>query len=263
MALSPHFAGAGQDPGSSHGAVWGPGGGNGRQSAQWPANPGAPEHGTPAPAPQGQLSGRRHGQCPPTGLGLGKAEGRGSADGSGAARQQGVLLGAAGLAPSLVSPLLSTCTHPCTHTCTLASTQSLLLTAVSPVPGLSWGLRLFIEPVAIQPEPFCGPAHAPHQATETHLCSEPPPRPVTPPPRCPQQAKLTFYRCSVLLRWRLRHTLFCALAWESGLSAHHFLWTCLVSGRSGGQDGGGDWLGLPRAGGWSWSVQGQRSGPGE
>uniref|UniRef100_A0A8D1MKT8 Maestro heat-like repeat family member 5 n=1 Tax=Sus scrofa TaxID=9823 RepID=A0A8D1MKT8_PIG len=43
------------------------------------------------------------------------------------------------------------------------------------------------------------------------------------------QAKLTFYRCSVLLRWRLRHTLFCALAWESGLSAHHFLWTCLMS----------------------------------
>ncbi|XP_072805924.1 maestro heat-like repeat family member 5 isoform X7 [Vicugna pacos] len=41
------------------------------------------------------------------------------------------------------------------------------------------------------------------------------------------QAKFAFYRCSVLLRWRLRHTLFCTLAWEPGLSARHFLWTCL------------------------------------
>ncbi|XP_072805923.1 maestro heat-like repeat family member 5 isoform X6 [Vicugna pacos] len=43
------------------------------------------------------------------------------------------------------------------------------------------------------------------------------------------QAKFAFYRCSVLLRWRLRHTLFCTLAWEPGLSARHFLWTCLMS----------------------------------
>ncbi|XP_074209023.1 maestro heat-like repeat family member 5 [Camelus bactrianus] len=43
------------------------------------------------------------------------------------------------------------------------------------------------------------------------------------------QAKFAFYRCSVLLRWRLRHTLFCTLAWERGLSARHFLWTCLMS----------------------------------
>lgn len=34
----------------------------------------------------------------------------------------------------------------------------------------------------------------------------------------------------MLLRWRLRHTLFCTLAWEGGLSARHFLWTCLVRG---------------------------------
>ncbi|XP_017750657.1 PREDICTED: maestro heat-like repeat family member 5 isoform X2 [Rhinopithecus bieti] len=50
--------------------------------------------------------------------------------------------------------------------------------------------------------------------------------------RCPAvttQAKFTFYRCAVLLRWRLRHTLFCTLAWERGLSARHFLWTCLMT----------------------------------
>ncbi|EAW50412.1 hCG2036790, isoform CRA_b, partial [Homo sapiens] len=48
--------------------------------------------------------------------------------------------------------------------------------------------------------------------------------------QCPAvatQAKFTFYRCAVLLRWRLLHTLFCTLAWERGLSARHFLWTCL------------------------------------
>ncbi|XP_029779196.1 LOW QUALITY PROTEIN: maestro heat-like repeat family member 5 [Suricata suricatta] len=50
--------------------------------------------------------------------------------------------------------------------------------------------------------------------------------------RCPAvvaQAKFALYRCSVLLRWRPRHTLFCALAWERGLSARHFLWSCLVT----------------------------------
>lgn len=51
------------------------------------------------------------------------------------------------------------------------------------------------------------------------------------PPRLSlQQAKFTFYRCAVLLPWWLLHTLFCTLAWERGLSARHFLWTCLVRG---------------------------------
>ncbi|XP_054374904.2 maestro heat-like repeat family member 5 isoform X9 [Pongo abelii] len=44
-----------------------------------------------------------------------------------------------------------------------------------------------------------------------------------------KQAKFAFYRCAVLLRWRLLHTLFCTLAWERGLSARHFLWTCLMT----------------------------------
>lgn len=52
----------------------------------------------------------------------------------------------------------------------------------------------------------------------------------TPPLPPLQQAKFTFYRCAVLLHWPLRHTLFCSLAWERGLSARHFLWTCLVRG---------------------------------
>uniref|UniRef100_A0A671F4E5 Maestro heat like repeat family member 5/pseudo n=1 Tax=Rhinolophus ferrumequinum TaxID=59479 RepID=A0A671F4E5_RHIFE len=43
------------------------------------------------------------------------------------------------------------------------------------------------------------------------------------------QAKFTFYRCAVLLHWPLRHTIFCSLAWERGLSARHFLWTCLMA----------------------------------
>ncbi|KAG8515464.1 LOW QUALITY PROTEIN: Maestro heat-like repeat family member 5 [Galemys pyrenaicus] len=50
--------------------------------------------------------------------------------------------------------------------------------------------------------------------------------------RCPAvvtQAKFAFYRCAVMLRWRPRHTLFCTLAWEKGLSARHFLWTCLMT----------------------------------
>ncbi|XP_011378929.1 maestro heat-like repeat family member 5 [Pteropus vampyrus] len=50
--------------------------------------------------------------------------------------------------------------------------------------------------------------------------------------RCPAvvtQAKFAYYRCAELLRWRLRHTLFCSLAWERGLSARHFLWACLMS----------------------------------
>lgn len=49
----------------------------------------------------------------------------------------------------------------------------------------------------------------------------------------PQQAKFAFYRCSVLLQWRLQHTVFCTLAWEKGLSTRHFLWSCLVRARSG------------------------------
>ncbi|XP_062935351.1 maestro heat-like repeat family member 5 [Cynocephalus volans] len=50
--------------------------------------------------------------------------------------------------------------------------------------------------------------------------------------QCPAvstQAKFAFYRCAVLLRWGLQHTLFCSLAWGRGLSARHFLWTCLMS----------------------------------
>ncbi|XP_016071897.1 PREDICTED: maestro heat-like repeat family member 5 [Miniopterus natalensis] len=50
--------------------------------------------------------------------------------------------------------------------------------------------------------------------------------------RCPAvvtQAKFAFYRCSVLLQWHLPHTLFCTLAWERGLSARHFLWSCLMT----------------------------------
>ncbi|XP_075815617.1 maestro heat-like repeat family member 5 [Microtus pennsylvanicus] len=50
--------------------------------------------------------------------------------------------------------------------------------------------------------------------------------------QCPAvvtQAKFAFYRCAVLLRWQPRHTLFCTLAWEKGLSARHFLWTCLMT----------------------------------
>ncbi|KAL6031674.1 hypothetical protein STEG23_026343, partial [Scotinomys teguina] len=49
--------------------------------------------------------------------------------------------------------------------------------------------------------------------------------------QCPAvvtQAKFAFYRCAVLLRWQPRYTLFCTLAWETGLSARHFLWTCLL-----------------------------------
>ncbi|XP_036193393.1 maestro heat-like repeat family member 5 [Myotis myotis] len=50
--------------------------------------------------------------------------------------------------------------------------------------------------------------------------------------RCPAvatRARFAFYRCAALLRWRLPHTLFCALAWERGLSARHFLWSCLMT----------------------------------
>ncbi|KAM8784518.1 maestro heat-like repeat family member 5 [Rhynchonycteris naso] len=50
--------------------------------------------------------------------------------------------------------------------------------------------------------------------------------------RCPavvMQAKFTLYRCWVLLRWQLPHTLFCVLAWERGLSARHFLWSWLMT----------------------------------
>ncbi|XP_075406643.1 maestro heat-like repeat family member 5 [Tenrec ecaudatus] len=48
-------------------------------------------------------------------------------------------------------------------------------------------------------------------------------------PAVATQAKFAFYRCAVLLRWRLRHTLYCTLAWEQGLSARHFLWSCLMT----------------------------------
>ncbi|VTJ90630.1 Hypothetical predicted protein [Marmota monax] len=47
-------------------------------------------------------------------------------------------------------------------------------------------------------------------------------------PKVAMQAKFAFYRCALLLGWRPRHTLFCTLAWEQGLSARHFLWTCLM-----------------------------------
>nr|XP_040149512.1 maestro heat-like repeat family member 5 isoform X12 [Ictidomys tridecemlineatus] len=53
--------------------------------------------------------------------------------------------------------------------------------------------------------------------------------------KCPKvatQAKFAFYRCALLLGWRPRHTLFCTLAWERGLSARHFLWTCLMRASS-------------------------------
>ncbi|XP_017750667.1 PREDICTED: maestro heat-like repeat family member 5 isoform X11 [Rhinopithecus bieti] len=55
-------AGAGQDSGSSHGTVRGPGGGHGRQGAERPADPGAPEHGAPAPPPEGSMPSCHHGQ---------------------------------------------------------------------------------------------------------------------------------------------------------------------------------------------------------
>lgn len=65
MPLSLLLAGAGQDSGSSHGTVRGPGGSHGRQGAEWPADPGAPEHGAPAPPPEGSMPSCHHGQCPP------------------------------------------------------------------------------------------------------------------------------------------------------------------------------------------------------
>ncbi|MBZ3882948.1 Maestro heat-like repeat family member 5 [Sciurus carolinensis] len=51
-------------------------------------------------------------------------------------------------------------------------------------------------------------------------------------PKVVTQAKFAFYRCALLLGWRPRHTLFCTLAWERGLSARHFLWTCLMRSSS-------------------------------
>ncbi|XP_056678967.1 maestro heat-like repeat family member 5 isoform X3 [Monodelphis domestica] len=54
--------------------------------------------------------------------------------------------------------------------------------------------------------------------------------------KCPQvvmKSKFTFYRCAVFLNWKLRHTLFCTLAWEEGLSARHFLWSCLMENSNG------------------------------
>ncbi|XP_028919961.1 maestro heat-like repeat family member 5 isoform X2 [Ornithorhynchus anatinus] len=43
------------------------------------------------------------------------------------------------------------------------------------------------------------------------------------------KSKFAFFRCAVFLKFRLCHTLFCTLAWEQGLSARHFIWTCLMS----------------------------------
>ncbi|KAI4539914.1 hypothetical protein MG293_010309 [Ovis ammon polii] len=60
------------------------------------------------------------------------------------------------------------------------------------------------------------------------------------------QAKFAFYRCAVLLHWRPQHTLFCTLAWEKGLSARHFLWSCLVRARS--REGMGGWPPGPHSG---------------
>ncbi|XP_043820889.1 maestro heat-like repeat family member 5 [Dromiciops gliroides] len=54
--------------------------------------------------------------------------------------------------------------------------------------------------------------------------------------KCPAvitKSKFTFYRCAVFLNWKLRHTLFCTLAWEEGLSARHFLWSCLMENTDG------------------------------
>ncbi|XP_036591682.1 maestro heat-like repeat family member 5 [Trichosurus vulpecula] len=47
-------------------------------------------------------------------------------------------------------------------------------------------------------------------------------------PAVKMKSKFTFYRCAVYLNWKLRHTLFCTLAWEDGLSARHFLWSYLM-----------------------------------
>ncbi|XP_074058899.1 maestro heat-like repeat family member 5 [Macrotis lagotis] len=54
--------------------------------------------------------------------------------------------------------------------------------------------------------------------------------------KCPaviMKSKFTLYRCAVFLNWKLRHTLFCTLAWEKGLSARHFLWSSLVENCDG------------------------------
>ncbi|KAL1767284.1 maestro heat-like repeat family member 5 [Sigmodon hispidus] len=77
--------------------------------------------------------------------------------------------------------------------------------------------------------------------------------------QCPAvvtQAKFTFYRCAVLLHWLPRHTLFCTLAWETGLSARHFLWTCLslcpLTTTENGEDMGlKSWGLLEAPGGWA------------
>ncbi|XP_051827124.1 maestro heat-like repeat family member 5 isoform X1 [Antechinus flavipes] len=54
--------------------------------------------------------------------------------------------------------------------------------------------------------------------------------------KCPAvitKCKFAFYRCAVFLNWKLRHTLFCTLAWEEGLTARHFLWTSLMENGEG------------------------------
>ena len=92
------------------------------------------------------------------------------------------------------------------------------------------GLR--VQPEGSGKEPGSPGGPRPLQLPQSHR-----PRPAL--PAVPQQAKFAFYRCSVLLRWRLQYTLFCTLAWEKGLSARHFLWNCLVRARSG--EGTGGW----------------------
>lgn len=67
-SLRLRLTGAGQYSSSSHGTVWGPGGDDDRQRADWPAVPGVPEHGTSAPLPEGPVPSRCHGQYPPASL---------------------------------------------------------------------------------------------------------------------------------------------------------------------------------------------------
>lgn len=67
-SLSPCLVGAGQCPSSSYGTVWGPGGNDGREGAEWPAAPGVPKYGTSASTPEGPMPSCCHGQCPPASL---------------------------------------------------------------------------------------------------------------------------------------------------------------------------------------------------
>lgn len=67
-SLSPCLVGAGQCPSSSYGTVWGPGGNDSREGAEWPAAPGVPKYGTSASTPEGPMPSCCHGQCPPASL---------------------------------------------------------------------------------------------------------------------------------------------------------------------------------------------------